>query len=202
MNIHPTAILEGDIRLGSDVTVGPYVVITGNVTIGEKTKIYPFASIGANPQHRHFQNVGLPVRIGSECVIRENVTVHAGTKDATLIGDDCYLMAGVHIAHDCTLEDEITIANNTLLAGHVHIMRGANLGLNCLVHQYNVIGSYSMLGMGSIVTRKTRVTPGKTFVGNPARLARPNTVGLERFGVDDLQLSKETARFWSLLNAD
>lgn len=202
MNIHPTAILEGNIRLGENVTIGPYAVIVGDVIIGENTKVYPFAAIGGDPQHRHFKNPGLPVKIGSDCVIRENVTIHAGTKQQTIVGNDCYFMACSHVAHDCTIEDQVTMANNTLLAGHVHVMRGASLGLACTVHQYSVIGSWSMLGMGSVIGRKTRVAPGKIFAGNPARMAGPNKVGLDRHTITDETLACETARFWSLVDGN
>lgn len=198
--IHATAIIGPDVQIADDAQVGPFVYITGKTFIGSGVKIHAHASIGDTPQHRRFHSSGGPVYIGRNTVIREFVTIHAGTERETRVGADCYLMAYSHISHDTITEDGVTLANSVQIGGHSYIMRGANFGLGATVHQHQIIGSYSMIGMGCVVTHTSKIEPGCTYAGNPARLLGINHVGLERAGVSEDQLADEVER-WLALHA-
>jgi UDP-N-acetylglucosamine acyltransferase len=114
------------------------------------------------------------------------------------VGDFAYLMAGSHVAHDCFLEENVTLANSALLAGHCHVMRNANLGLNVSVHQYSVIGSYTMLGMGTVVHSRSRIEPGVVYIGNPSKPLRMNHLSMNRSHVEFQELEDERKRFETL----
>ena len=176
--IHPTAIVNWDkVKMG-----------TGNV-------VYPYACIGLDAQHLRDESEGI-IEIGNNNVFREYVTVHMPTKSKlTKIGNDGFFMVLSHIAHDCIVEDNVRMSNNSILSGHVHVMTGAVLGLSCCVHQFQVIGSYTMLGMGTIVGAKNQILPGKIYVGSSAKGLRENTVGLERNNITPEDLEKETERY-------
>ena len=151
-------------------------------------------------QHIREKSTG-KVKIGNNNTIRENSTVHLPARftNLTSIGNDCYFMALSHIAHDCTVEDEVIFSNNVTLGGHTHIMRGSQFGFNAIVHQYQVIGSYCMLGMGTIVPAKARIEPGNVYAGNPAKYLRINSIGMERRNVSFPQLKEEKIRYDSIL---
>lgn len=180
--IHKTAVIEWDY-----VTMG-----TGN-TIG------PYCSIGADAQHPTEKSEGI-ITIGDNNNIREYVSIHRPTKATKLtsIGSNCYFMEGTHIAHDCIVENYVRVSNKVLLAGNVHIMQGSVLGLGAIIHQGQVIGSYSMLGMGAIITKYLEVLPGYVYVGNPAKMLKPNLIGLERNGITKKFMDKEIFRFHDL----
>lgn len=185
--IHPTAIISGDVKLGSGNTVGPHVVVTGPVTIGDDNWIGAGVVIGAPPEVRsfehprnHYDKAGNGVVIGSFNVIREYAQVHQGWREQTRLGDDLFVMNQVYIAHDCQLSDHVTLASSVLLAGHVVVGAGANLGLGTSVLQRVRIGSDVMIGMGSVVTRD--IPPLAKAFGNPARVRGANVVGMERAG--------------------
>lgn len=185
--VHPTAIIGDDVTLGSDVVVGPFAIIGGRVTIGDGCWIGAHTIIGAPPEIRGgahpndwVASTDHGVTIGARSVIREAVQIHAGTAAATRVGADCFLMNQSYVAHDCVLEDGVTLAAHVSLAGHVRIGRSANLGLSVAVHQRRVVGPFAMVGMSSTVTRD--VPPFVTAYGVPARAMGINRVGMERAG--------------------
>jgi UDP-N-acetylglucosamine acyltransferase len=205
--IHPTAIVSASAELGSGVEIGPYTVIGDEVAIGEDTRIgahvviaartrigrnnrvFQFASVGEIPQDRKY--TGDPTRtvIGDDNVIREFVTIHAGTtqdKGVTTIGDGNWLLAYSHIAHDCVIGNQTTFSNNAQLAGHVVIDDGAVLGGFVGVHQFCRVGAHAMLAAGSIVLQD--VPPYVTVAGSPATPRGTNSEGLRRrgFSGDDI----------------
>ena len=185
------AVLIGDVRFGSSNIVEAGAVIVGPIEIGDENYFGPNCVVGAPAQDEvtsdALLSVGLQgtsgglVSIGNRNVFREFVTVHRGLTGITVVGDDCYLMAYSHIAHDVVLRNQVKIANTVQLGGYCWIGRGAYLGLSSSLHQFLVVGAHSMIGMGSILTRAT--PPGSLAYGNPARLVRPNSVALERLGI-------------------
>lgn len=184
--IHPTAIIHESAIIGDDNEIGPFCVIGPNVVIGHGNKLIAHVCIGAKAQHRSRGSVG-GVVIGSGNVFHEMVTVHAATDtNPTRVGNDGYFMATSHMSHDCVIEDGVTLCNAVSLGGHVRVMRGATIGLNSSVHQFQVIGAYSMLGMGTIVPKSVRIEPGQCYAGNPARWLRANDIGLKRAGITDI----------------
>jgi len=198
--IHPTAIIDDSVSLGSDVEIGPYVVIkndtvVGNgtkidshciigpwVTIGNRCEIYGGASIGAPPQDIRYKGDRSYIIIGNNNIIREYVTIHRATgKDkATIIGDDNFLMAYSHIAHNCKIGNGVTMANSTNLAGYVEIFDKAVIGGIVGIHQFVRIGRLAMVGACSKVVQD--VLPFSIVDGHPAMAYGINTVGLRRAG--------------------
>jgi UDP-N-acetylglucosamine acyltransferase len=189
--VHETAIIGPGVELGEDNVIGPYVVITGPCRIGDRNWIGAHAVIGAAPEIRNGPHgvpwggepVGLGVEIGDDTVLRESVTLHTGSRRTTRIGSRCYFMNKVHVGHDGVMEDEVTLSANATLAGHVDIGRGANVGMQSVIHQFRVIGPGAMLGMGAVVTRN--VLPYATAFGAPARTRGVNTVGMSRAGISE-----------------
>lgn len=201
--IHPSAVVEDGATLGQDVTVGPFcvvgaharlddgvelishVTVAGRTRIGEGTRVWPFASLGHQPQDLKFGGEESRVEIGQRCMIREHVTVNPGTAGGglvTQVGDGCLLMVGSHVAHDCRLGQGVILANNATLAGHVEVGDHAVLGGLSAVHQFVRIGAGSMTGGMSGVERD--VIPYGTVIGNRAALGGLNVVGLKRRGLD------------------
>ncbi len=202
-NIHPTALIESGAELGKDVSVGPYsivghqvklgdgvcleshVVVGGDTCIGAHTRIFPFASIGLQPQDMKYKGEPSRLEIGSNTVIREHVTMNPGTEGGgmlTRVGDDCLLMVGAHVAHDCQIQDHVILVNNATLAGHVEVDEFAIVGGLCAVHQFVRIGKHAMIGGMSGV--ENDVIPYGTVTGNRAHLSGLNLVGLRRRGFD------------------
>lgn len=197
--IHHTAILEGDIKLGSEVEIGPNVVIRGNVVvddgtkidvgtciygnviIGKMNKIGPYTIIGSDPQDIKYkgEEVG-PVEIGDENVIREFVTIHKPTsKDSrTKIGNKCLIMVGAHIAHDVSVGSEVVLVNSCQLAGFSIVEDGAFVSALIGLHQHTRIGKYVIVGALSKITQD--VPPFTMVVGIPAEVVGINSVGLRR----------------------
>ena len=172
------------------------IVDWNNVEIGTGNVIGPYACLGGEAQHKNAFSAG-KVIIGNNNTIREFATIHRSTdlNKGTVVGDDNYLMVGAHVAHDCSLEDGIVLCNNASIAGHVHVMQGAVLSLNCSVHQYQTIGAWSIIGMNSCVKKSEVVEPGYKFFGVPAKRICRNSVALKRNKVTQEQLSAELARF-------
>lgn len=190
--------------LGYQEVHGNYVHPTATVywdkiDIGIGNVIYPNVCIGTEPQHLREEGQGI-IEIGDNNIFRENVVVTLPTKATkkTKIGNNNYLMSSCIIHHDCVLEDNITVSNHCSLSGHVHVMKGAVLGLNVNVHQFQVIGSYSMLGMGTVVVPKNKIVPGKVFVGTPARILKSNRVGIQRNNVTEEDLQFELERYTNI----
>jgi UDP-N-acetylglucosamine acyltransferase len=177
--IHETAVIDWNV-----------------VKMGTGNKIFPFAAIGLEAQHIRAKSEGT-IYIGNNNVIREYCSINMPTNQThrTEIGSNNYIMMYVNVGHDTIIEDEVTISNASQISGHCHIMKGANIGLGCKIHQYQVIGSYAMLGMGTIVTKKLDILPGKVYVGSPARYLKNNEIGLTRNSIDEEKLAFEKFRY-------
>ncbi|MEM0988498.1 MAG: acyl-ACP--UDP-N-acetylglucosamine O-acyltransferase [Pseudomonadota bacterium] len=215
MNIHPTAIVADGARLGQNVVIGPFctvdaqveladgvelvshVAVAGHTTLGPGTKVWPFASIGHQPQDLKFQGEVSYLEIGANCMIREHVTMNPGTSGGglhTRIGDGGLFMMGVHVGHDCQLGNNIIMANNATLAGHVEVGDFAFLGGLSAVHQFVRIGAHSMVGGMTGVEKD--VIPYGSVIGNRAYLGGLNIVGMRRrgFGKSTLHAVREAYR--------
>lgn len=184
--------------MGRGNVIGAFCEIGPHVVIGNNNNFMGHSSIGLPAEHvDYFLRFGR-VQIGDNNVIREFVTINSSTTGVTKMGSGCIMLRGSHLSHDSVLEDQVTVSCNVMIGGESYVMCGANLGLGALIHQRQVIGSYSMLGMGTVVPKKKSIAPGLVFVGNPAQLLKKNTVGLKRFGVDEEKLNKELHRFIEL----
>jgi UDP-N-acetylglucosamine acyltransferase len=174
-HIHPTAIIGNNVRLGKGNKIGAYVVIQGKTWIGDNNVFEPFCSIGNEPEHKDFfgkKNKG--TFIGNNNVFREYVTINAGCFIPTQLGDNITMLRGSHVGHDSEIHNDCTISCNVLIGGHSLLGIGVNMGLGSICHQYSKIGSYAMIGMGSIVTKKVNVQCFGTYVGNPAKYIKEN----------------------------
>lgn len=183
MNIHPTAVVEEGAALGEGCVIGPHAVIYRHVTLGPRCCVHAGAVLGDTPQDLAFKPVDSFVRIGADCVIRENVTIHRGTKEgtSTVVGDGCYLMAGSHLAHNVTLGNQVIIANNSVLAGYVLVADRVFISGNVGIHQFCRIGRLAMIGGMSSISKDVppfcTTTPSELNV-----IAGLNVVGLKRSG--------------------
>ena len=174
-DIHPTAIIGNNVRLGKGNKIGAYVVIQGKTCIGDNNVFEPFCSIGNEPEHKDFfgkKNKG--TFIGNNNIFREYVTINAGCFQPTQLGDNILMLRGSYVAHDCEINNDCTITCNVLIGGHSLLGVGVNMGFGSICHQYSKIGSYAMIGMGSIVTKKVNVQCFGTYVGNPAKYIKEN----------------------------
>lgn len=210
--IHSSAYVHPEAELGKDVSVGPFsyvgkgvkigdecvlanhVNIRGNTEIGNKNLFFPNSSIGTPPQDLSYRGKRCGLQIGNRNVFRECVTVNYGTKKdigKTKIGSDNFLMAYVHIAHDCVLEDRIVFANGVQIGGHVTIASDVNFGGLAAVHHFVTIGKFSFVGGQSAL--KQDVPPFMKAAGNPAEVRAVNKVGLKRngFSTQDVRSLKE-----------
>jgi len=199
--IHPTAIvdaraklaanvsvgaytvIDGDVEIGDNTTIGHHAVLTGHTSIGSNNKLYHFVSIGEANQDKKYNNEPTRLVIGSNNTIREYCSLNRGTvqdKGVTTVGDNNWLMAYVHVAHDCVVGSNTTIANCTQLAGHVEVGDWATLGGFTGVHQYVKIGQHVMCGVSSVVLMD--IPPYVTCGGNPLSAAGINSEGLKRRG--------------------
>ncbi|MEJ2360373.1 MAG: acyl-ACP--UDP-N-acetylglucosamine O-acyltransferase [Gammaproteobacteria bacterium] len=188
VTIGPFSVIGKNVEIGDDTWIGPHVVINGPTRIGRDNRIFQFSSIGEIPQDKKYQGEESALEIGDRNTIRENVTINRGTADGggiTRIGSDNWLMAYIHIAHDCHIGDHTIFANAASLAGHVRINDYAILGGFTLVHQFCAIGAHAFCGMGSAISKD--VPPYMMVNGNPAQPHGLNTEGLKRH-----QFSKET----------
>ena len=213
MNIHQTAIIHPKAEIEEDVRIGPYCVVgehvrikrgtelvshvyvEGHTEIGQRCKLFPYSSIGSPPQHLQYKEEPTQVIIGDDNIFREYVTVNRATSfggGITRIGHHNFLMAYVHIAHDCELGDHIVMANAATLAGHISIGNYSVIGGLVGIHQYVRIGEYAMVGGCSAVPQD--VPPFMRAAGGyPVRLFGVNSIGLRRhkFGAERISLLKE-----------
>ncbi len=183
VSIGPYSIIGPDVVIGADTTIGPHVVINGPTHIGSDNKIFQFASIGDAPQDKKYAGEPTRLEIGDRNTIREFVTINRGTvqdQGVTVLGSDNWIMAYVHIAHDCRIGDHTIFANNASLAGHVRIGDYVILGGFTLVHQFCSIGSHALTAFGSGISMD--VPPYVTVGGSPARAHGLNMEGLRRRG--------------------
>ena len=206
--IHPTAIVDSTAVIADGAVVGPWSVVGPNVTlsagvvlkshvvvqqdtsIGTNTVVHPFALVGGDPQHLGYKGETVRLEIGENNIIREHATLNRGTPQGsgvTKLGNNCLLMTGAHIGHDCVVEDNVTMANNATLGGHAHVGSRTFLGGLCAVHQNARVGQGAIVGGLAAVTRD--VIPYGSVWGNHARLRGLNIIGLKRkgYGKDDLR---------------
>ena len=183
VEIGPYAIIGDDVEIGSGTRVGSHVVINGPTTIGKDNHIYQFASIGDDPQDKKYAGEPTKLIIGDRNTIREFCTISRGTVQdtgETILGDDNWIMAYVHIAHDCVIGNKTIMANNATLAGHVHVGDWAIFGGFAGAHQFCKIGAHAFLGMYSGVNRD--VAAYTMVSGQPAVAKGINSEGLKRRG--------------------
>jgi len=213
--IHISAIVEDGASIAEDVKIGPFSFISskavlksgvevmqgagvyGNTTVGEGTLIYPHAIIGMPPQDSgYISEDDVKVTIGKNCIIREYVTINAGTKHGggiTTVGDNCFLMISTHIAHDCIVGDNVIMANNAGLAGHVEIGSFTIIGGLTPIHQFVKIGEGCMIGGASAISQD--IPPFCLAEGNRAVVKGLNAIGIKRrFGKEDIRALQNAYR--------
>ena len=198
--IHPTAVVAPEADLADDVQVGPHVVIEGNVRVGPScvlragvhlvgplvmgahNEVFSYAVLGGQPQHLKYQGEPTRLEIGDRNIFREHVTVHRGTTQswATRIGNNNYLMANSHVAHDCTIGNNCILANGALLGGHCTLEDNVYLSGNCAVHQFVRVGRLALL---SGVSATTKDIPPFIIQQNINRIVGVNVVGMRRAGI-------------------
>jgi UDP-N-acetylglucosamine acyltransferase len=221
-NIHAMAVVDPSATIGQDVTIGPFctvgpdvvladgvnlishVAVAGRTTIGSRTRVFPFASLGHEPQDLKFKGEPSTLSIGAECTIREGVTMNPGTQGgtmATIVGDRCTFLANAHVAHDCKIGKGVIFSNNVLLAGHCTIGDYVIMGGGSGVHQFVRVGDHAfigaMTGVGNdVIPYGMAITPHRE-----AHLSGLNIIGLKRrgFSRDDIH---ELRRAYRLLFAN
>jgi UDP-N-acetylglucosamine acyltransferase len=208
-SIHPTAIVSHGAEIGPGVEIGPFctvgpdvvieagaklishVVVEGLTRIGEAAKLFPFCTVGMAPQDLKYKNEPTRCEIGARTLVREHCTIHRGTATGigvTRVGADCMLMNVVHVAHDCQLGNNVIVANNVVMGGHVSIGDHAVVGGAAAIHQFVRIGRAAMIGGVSGV--EGDVIPFGSVIGNRARLAALNVIGLRRRGFDKAAIQR------------
>ncbi len=213
--IHPTAIVEDGARLGADVMVGPYchigpdveigdgsalkshVVVAGRTKIGARARIFPFASLGHEPQDLKYKGEPSTLTIGDDCLIREGVTMNPGTEGGgmqTVIGSRCAFLANSHVGHDCKVGSNVILSNNVMLAGHVAVGDFVIMGGGSAVIQFARVGAHAFVG--GLTGLEGDLIPFGTATGNRAHLAGLNLVGLRRrnFERDDINALRRAYR--------
>lgn len=202
MSIHPSAIVDPGAEIGAGVSIGPYAVLGPGVrlgdgcrihahavlehaTLGPNCEVYPHASIGLPAQHLRYKGEPSSVIAGSGTIFREGVTVHRGTafdQSVTRIGDNCYFMALSHVAHDCKVGNNVTMANGSLLAGHVEVGDSTFISGLAAVHQFCRIGTGAMVAGGAMAVQD--VAPFCVAQGDRAVIRGINLVGMRRLKYD------------------
>ncbi len=219
--IHPSAVIENGAQIHPDASIGPFCHISagtqigagvklvgsvttyGHVTIGANTQVWPYAVLGGPPQIHPYVDSDTSLEIGTDCVIREHVTMHRGsTRDAgvTRIGNDCFFMDNSHVAHDCDVGNKCILARSATLGGHAHLADGVYIGGLAAVHQFTRIGAFAFIGALALVTRD--VIPFAMASGNPAHLKGLNIVGFKRRGHSTADIRDALAAFDMLFGED
>ncbi|BFO55070.1 acyl-ACP--UDP-N-acetylglucosamine O-acyltransferase [Acidovorax sacchari] len=197
VTVGPYAVIGPKVRIGAGTRVGPHCVIEGRTTIGRDNQIFQFASLGAVPQDKKYAGEDTCLEIGDRNTIREFCTFNLGVPGAggiTRVGDDNWIMAYCHIAHDCLVGNHTTLSNNTTLAGHVELGDWVTVGGLVGIHQFVKIGAHAMVGFASAVSQD--VPPFMLVDGNPMGVRGFNIVGLKRrgFSADRLAAVKQMHR--------
>ncbi|HXC16198.1 MAG TPA: acyl-ACP--UDP-N-acetylglucosamine O-acyltransferase [Holophagaceae bacterium] len=201
-SVHPSSVVAEDVELGEGAVIGPFCVVEGpsrigagtllksHAAVGPHTEIgadcvlFPHATVGMEPQDLKFKGAPTKLVIGNRNVFRENTTVHRGTEHGggiTKIGDDNFLMAGAHVAHDCIVGDKNILANAATLAGHVEVGTGCNIGAFSAVHQFCRVGDHAFIGGFTVVTQDA-LPFMKTVGARDTKSYGVNTIGLQRKG--------------------
>lgn len=189
VSVGPYSIIGEHVEIGAGTVVGPHVVIDGHTTIGRGNRIFQFSSIGEIPQDKKYKDEPTRLVIGDNNTIREYCTFNLGTvqdKGVTTIGSDNWIMAYVHVAHDCIIGDHNTIANSVQFAGHVEIGNHILVGGISGIHQFVRIGDFAMVGFQTRLSQD--LPPFVTAVGNPAEAKGPHQEGPRRNGYSDARL--------------
>lgn len=200
-NIHASAIVEDGAVLGSDVKIGPFCIVGANVKLGDgvelvshavvagttgigaRTRIFPFASIGHQPQDLKYQGEPCSLTVGADCIIREGATLNPGTAgggSVTTVGNGCAFLANSHVGHDCHVGNNVVFSNNVMLAGHCHVGDYAILGGGAAVIQFARVGAHAFVGGMSGL--ENDLIPYGMALGNRAYLSGLNIIGLQRRG--------------------
>ena len=181
VTIGPYAIINGDVHIGSGTEIGPYTTIDRYVTVGQDCRIFQYASIGAAPQDLKFHGEKSYLKIGRGTIIREFVTINRGTEvggGITEVGEENYLMAYTHIAHDCKTGKQVILANNATLGGHIELGNNVTVGGLVAIHQFVKVGDHAYIGGKSAVVKD--IPPYVIAAGDRATLHGLNNVGLKR----------------------
>lgn len=222
VEVHPTAFVEegallhDGVRIGAFCYVGPQAQIgantelmhhssvSGNTTLGENCRLHPHSVLGGGPQVIGMQQTSESrLEVGSGCVFREYATAHTGSPKhggLTRVGKSCYIMIGAHIAHDCIIGDNVVMANNVSLAGHIEVGDNVWFGGLSAVHQFSRIGRNAFIGGGAIVVED--VIPFGSVVGNHAKLAGLNMVGLKRRGFTKAEMHEIRAAYKAVFDGE
>jgi len=190
VNIGPYSIIGPNVEIGKDTDINSHVSIAGHTKIGKNNKIYPFASIGNDPQDLKFKGEISSLEIGNNNKIREYVSINPGTdggSGVTKIGNNCLFMVSSHVAHDCNIGNNIVVVNNVAIGGHVHIEDNAIIGGNSAVHQFIRIGKFAMIGGMCAVIRD--VIPYGLVHGNRSILQGINLIGLRRNNISNQDIT-------------
>jgi len=199
VQIGPFTIVEAGVEIGDNTEVGSHVIIRSNTSIGKDNRIFQYCSIGEEPQYASYAGEDTRLSIGDRNIFREFCTVNRGTPEhrgETRIGDDNFLMAYVHIAHDCDIDNNTIFANCASLAGHVHVGAYAILGGFTLVHQFCRVGAHSITGIGSVCLQD--IPPFVVAAGNTASPHGINTKGLRRRGFSNETIAELRRAYRSL----
>jgi UDP-N-acetylglucosamine acyltransferase len=198
VEVGPFAFIEAGVKIGPNTTIGPYVHIQGLTEIGPDNKIGTGCTLGHAPQHTGYTGAPTRLKIGSGNVLREYVSIHRAFKegDATVVGNNCFLMGFSHVGHDCEVQDGVILANSALLAGHVSVGSRAFISGNAGVHQFCRIGRLVMVGGGSAVNQD--IPPYMIAEGRPALVRSLNTIGISRAGFGP-ELRTELKRLYRAL---
>lgn len=198
VDIGPYCLVGAHVSIGKGTVLHGHVVVNGWTEIGEDCEVYPFATVGAASQDRKYAGERAFTKIGSRTVLREYVSVQRATGEhqTTRVGDDCLLLAYVHIAHNCVLGNGVTMSNLAQLAGHVEVADFVTIGGQAGVHQFTRIGRYAMVGGASKITKD--VPPFFLIEGNPAEPYGLNSVGLRRAGFT-VEERNEIKKFYKIL---
>jgi len=190
VNIGPYSIIGPNVEIGEDTDIISHVSIAGHTKIGKKNKIYPFSSIGNNPQDLKYNGEKSYLEIGDSNTIREYVSINPGTDGGgglTKIGNNCLFMVSSHVAHDCVIGDNVVAVNNVAIGGHVQIDDNAIIGGNSAIHQYIRIGKFAMIGGICAVIRD--VIPYGLVHGNRSVLQGINLIGLRRNNIPNQEIA-------------
>lgn len=183
VSVGPYTLIGPHVKIGAGTVIGPHCVLAGHTTIGHDNRIFQFNSLGAIPQDKKYAGEPCELVIGDRNTVREFCTFNigsAGDQGVTRIGNDNWIMAYTHVAHDCQIDDHTTLSNNTTLGGHVHLGPWVTVGGLTGIHQFVKVGAHAMLGFGSAVSQD--IPPFMLVDGNPLAVRGINIVGLRRRG--------------------
>ena len=219
--VHPSAVVEPGAQIGAGVVIGPlcyvgaetvlgdgvvlanHVSVSGATTIGAGTRVEAFAALGGPPQDRKHKGGRTTLTIGANCDIRESVTMHRGTdcgRGATTVGDNCFILAYSHVAHDCVIGNGVTMTHGSTLGGHCEVGDGVILGGHAAVHQFVRIGHHAFIaGMAAVVGD---IIPYGMAIGDRAKLRGFNIIGLKRSGMSRSELVTMRAAYRMLFSPD